>query len=146
MELTSAELRMCRTLIDTNILIYAKDSSSVFHKASLNIFSCGDELFLTSKNLTEYFSVVTKGVQPLLTPAEVLLDLTEFIDNCKVLYPNNTSQQKLSELILKYNPKGLLIHDFEIASIGIVNGVNRIATFNDVDFKKIFEIEVIDLT
>jgi predicted nucleic acid-binding protein len=49
----------------------------------------------------------------------------------------------MSDWIIKYKPKGLLIHDFEIAAIGIANGINRIATFNTEDFKSISEIEAI---
>ncbi|MCI0750669.1 MAG: hypothetical protein L0Y35_02425 [Flammeovirgaceae bacterium] len=46
-------------------------------------------------------------------------------------------------LILQHQPKGILIHDFEIAAIGMANGVNKIATFNKEDFELITEIEVI---
>ena len=134
---------MSRLLLDTNILIYAKDSSSGFHQAAIEIFMGTDELFLTSKNLTEYYAVVTKGERPLLTPAEALLDINEFISNCNLLFPSEASHQKLSTLIIQYKPKGILIHDFEIASIGLANGINKIATFNKADFQLISEIEVI---
>lgn len=135
---------MSRVLVDTNVLIYIKDSSSAFHGSAQNVFNKGDELFLTSKNLTEYYAVVTKGEKPLLAPSEALLDITEFVSNCTLLYPNDASQQKLSALILKHKPKGLLIHDFEIAAIGLANGVSKIATFNKADFGPISEIEVVN--
>jgi len=45
---------MSKILVDTNILIYAKDSSSSFHSIANNVFNNGDELYLTSKNLSEY--------------------------------------------------------------------------------------------
>ena len=48
-------------------------------------------------------------------------------------------------LISKYNPRGLWIHDVEIASIGLAHGISTIATNNIADFKRIAEIEVIEI-
>lgn len=45
-------------------------------------------------------------------------------------------------LIKQYQPIGLQIHDFEVASIGLSCGIDRIATMNEKDFKKIAEIEL----
>lgn len=140
---TRETLPMNRILIDTNVLIYAKDSNSIYHQKSLNLFRSESEVFLTSKNLSEYYSVVTKGESPLLTPAEALMDLEEFESQCTVLYSSENSQSILRGLIRKYNPKGLRIHDFEIASIAIANGVTTIATFNGSDFQAILEINVV---
>lgn len=134
---------MSKVLLDTNILIYAKDVASVHHVISLSYFRSSHQLFLTSKNLTEYYAVVTKGEKPLLSPAEALDDIEEFITHCTVLYPNATSHQQLTELILRYKPKGILIHDFEIAAIALASGIFKIATFNGADFQMLKEIEVI---
>jgi predicted nucleic acid-binding protein len=131
---------MSKVLVDTNVLVYAKDSSSIFHSDALALFKGVDDLFITSKNLTEYYAVTTRGDKPLLTPSEALLDINEFISSCSLLYPSETSHQELSLLILKYNPKGLLIHDFEIAAIGLANGINNMATFNKRDFQRISEL------
>jgi hypothetical protein len=46
-------------------------------------------------------------------------------------------------LLLKYRPKGLKIHDFEIISIGFQNSVTNIATKNEDDFKGVREIKLI---
>jgi len=102
-------------------------------------------LFITSKNLTEYYAVVTKGEKPLLRTTEALNDIEEFISICKILYTSEITQQKLVQLILKYQPKGLLIHDFEIAAIALANDVKKLATFNRRDFQGIKEIELINL-
>lgn len=134
---------MSKLLIDTNILVYSKDRSSIFHQASVGLFKGRDQFYTTSKNLSEYYAVVTKGETPLLTPQEALHDITEFALYCTVLYPTVLSHQKLSELIKRYQPKGLKIHDFEIASIALVSGVLNVATFNRSDFQQIVEIEII---
>jgi|GEM_PF-6526811 len=46
------------------------------------------------------------------------------------------------DLLRKYQPIGLQIHDFEIVSVGLSNQVSTIATFNEKDFKKVSEIEL----
>jgi len=45
-------------------------------------------------------------------------------------------------LLEKYRPTGLKIHDYEIISIGLVNGINQIATFNSKDFEDIEEVNI----
>jgi len=49
------------------------------------------------------------------------------------------------DLLKTYQPAGLQIHDFEIAGIGLANGINRIATFNRKDFIRISEIDLYPL-
>ena len=134
---------MSRLLIDTNILVYSKDKSSAFHQASIKLFEGPDHLFTTSKNLAEYYAVVTKGETPFLTATEALNDLAEIVSYCEVLYPTPSSFQKLQELIQLYRQKGLTIHDIEIASIAMVNDVAHVATFNRQDFQRIAGIEVV---
>lgn len=142
-EQTSVLPLMSRLLIDTNVLVYSKDISSGFHQASIKLFKGPHHLFTTSKNLAEYYAVVTKGETPVLTATEALKDLTEFVSYCEVLYPTPVSFRKLQELIQLYQPKGLTIHDIEIASIAMVNGVDKVATFNRQDFQRIIGIEVV---
>jgi predicted nucleic acid-binding protein len=86
--------------------------------------------------------LVTKGEEPLLTPPEAWNDVQEFADFFPVLYPTKASQQHLERLVLAYLPKGILVHDFEIAAIALANGIDKIATFNKSDFQTIGEIEV----
>ena len=136
---------MNRLLIDTNILVYAKDVSSVFHQLSTTLLKSDNQLFTTSKNLTEYYAVVTKGENPLLHPTEALQDLIDFSSICTILFPTEASTQLLSQFVSKHLPKGLKIHDFEIAAIALSSGVNRIATINKSDFLKIDNLEIIAL-
>ncbi len=136
---------MSRLLLDTNILVYAKDASSIFHQVSITLLKSDNQFFITTKNLTEYYSVVTKGEKPLLTPAEALQDLNDFSSICTILFPTEASNQLLYQFIAKHLLKGLKIHDFEIAAIALSSGVNRIATINKKDFLKIDNLEIIAL-
>jgi predicted nucleic acid-binding protein len=48
-------------LTDTNILIYAFDESSVFHQKAVELLvGEGDNLFVTTKNISEFFAVCSK--------------------------------------------------------------------------------------
>lgn len=62
-----------------------------------------------------------------------------------ILYPSEKSFLAFIELLQKYQPIGLQIHDYEIISIGMANQVSNIATFNEKDFKKVKEIKLYNI-
>lgn len=59
--LISAKMPMNKIFIDTNVLIYAKDKSSSYHERSIKLLSQPFHFYTSSKNLSEYFAVVTRG-------------------------------------------------------------------------------------
>jgi predicted nucleic acid-binding protein len=136
---------MSKLLLDTNILIYSKDKSSQFHLKSQTLLSSSFDFYITTKNLSEYYAVTTKGITPLLTSEEALADLEEFSTYFTILYPDELSLSILKGLIKMHQPKGLLIHDFEIAAISLANDVRQIATVNTDDFRNIEQIEIVPL-
>ena len=73
---------------------------------------------------------------------EALSVVDDFLNFLSILYPTPKSYELFLDLLKKHQVEGLQIHDFEIASIGLANGINRIATFNEKDFKEIEELEV----
>lgn len=133
---------MNNVLIDTNVLIYAKDRSSVFHHWSVEVIS-ENNCFITSKNLSEYYAVVTRGEDSVLTQEEALQDILEFSKRFVVLFPDLYSLRHLFSLTEKYHPRGLKFHDFEIAAIAIANKIRKLATVNKDDFIELKEIELI---
>ena len=135
---------MSRILLDTNVLVYAVDKSSKYHHWSKKFFSDDKyDCFTTSKNLSEFLVTTTRGEEPFLTIQEALSDVKNFRAICTVLYPDSMSTDLYSELCFQHQVKGLVIHDFEIASIGLSNQVNQIATVNKKDFSKIDELTVV---
>lgn len=133
---------MNKILLDTNILIYAKDSESVFHDWAVNVIRKNRGV-VTFKNLMEYYAVVTKGERPFLSPLEAWEDIEEFSNLFEVIFPSSESRKRLKELIVKIRPKGLKIHDFEIASTALGNDIKRLATLNNDDFRGIDGLEII---
>lgn len=59
-----------------------------------------------------------------------------------ILYPDAESFLIFKDLLEKYQPSGLRIHDYEILSIGLSNQITTIATFNEKDFSRVKEINL----
>jgi len=133
-----------RILIDTNILIYSIDVDSKFHHKSLKLLLNPDnELYTTSKNISEFLVVLTRSKYIKITVLEALEILSELLTNIMILYPTEQTRNVFYNLLKKYTPSGLRIHDFEIVSIALTNGIKNIATQNISDFKNIEEIKII---
>jgi predicted nucleic acid-binding protein len=131
---------MNKILLDTNILIYALDKTSVFHqKASQIMQDENNHLFTTTKNISEYFAVCTKLAIGSVKMFGFYNDLQE---NLTFLYPNQASVQQFELLLRKYQPKGNRVFDVEIVSVMLAYDIKKIATFNIDDFKHINEVEI----
>ena len=134
-----------RILVDTNILIYSIDADSKFHQKSLEILlDPENELYTTSKNISEFLVVLTRAETVRINVIDALGILSELLTDITILYPNEKTHLIFYELLKKYKPAGLKIHDFEIASISLANGIDKIATENKSDFKNIEEIKILD--
>jgi predicted nucleic acid-binding protein len=135
---------MNELLVDTNILVYAIDEDSEFYSKSQKLLYHSDHtLFITSKNLSEFLTVVTKGPVVSLSIDDALAVLEDYINLFNILYPSEISFTIFRRLLQKYKPTGLKIHDFEIASIGLAHKINQIATLNAKDFEGIEEVQLI---
>ena len=133
---------MINVLTDTNVLVYGIDQKSKFNKAACDILNNKDNnLFVTTKNISEYFSVCTK----LQMEKDVIWGFYNDIkENITVLFPDTKSLDFFETLIKKYNPIGNQVYDIEIVSVMLANKIKRIATFNEKDFNNIKEIELYD--
>lgn len=132
---------MSRLLIDTNVLIYGIDQDSKFYSPSRKILDHTNyQLVTTSKNLLEFLAVITRSSGYNLNTDLALEILDDIIQSMDVIYPSQDSLAIFLELMSRYNPSGLKVHDFEIISIGISEGIHQIATFNEKDFQDIKEI------
>ena len=133
---------MSKLLLDTNALIYSIDEGSKYFNKAQKLFSEPFELCTTSKNLSEFLAVVTRIPKIPLPLNDASLIVEDFINVMTIYYPTQESFLTFQDLIRKYKPSGLQIHDYEIVSIGLANQTTTIATFNEKDFKKIKEIEL----
>ncbi len=130
-------------LIDTNIFIYAYDIESPFHqKASSLLLDTTYELHTTTKNVSEYFAVLSKQNAPFQLVWRFYEDLK---NNIPILFPDNQSLLVLEELLKKYQPRGNKVFDLEIVSIALAHQINTIATVNAKDFDSFSEITVLSI-
>ncbi len=129
--------------VDTNIFIYTLDNSSPHHeKCDKFLKNVDNELYTTSKNISEYIAVCTKiGIDR----AKMNGMYNEIKNNVSILYLNEETLKTFEQLNEKYQPKGNRVYDVEIVSVLKTNDINKIATVNVDDFKNISEIELIDL-
>lgn len=129
--------------VDTNVFVYTLDNSSPHHvKCDSFLKDTENELFTTTKNISEYIAVCTKiGVSR--EKMNGMFD--EIKNNVTILYPTEDSLKTFEQLNEKHQPKGNRVYDVEIVSVLTTNNVNKIATVNLDDFKNISEIELIDL-
>lgn len=129
-------------LVDTNVLIYALDKNSRFYADAIRILSHPNyNLFLTSKNISEFFAVTSKLK---IEPKICFAFYEEVKTNCHILFPSESSLLLFKELLIRHNPVGNQVFDVEIASIMLVNKIQLIATFNQKDFTHIKEIEILN--
>lgn len=136
---------MNRILVDTNVLVYSIDEDSKFNSRAIKLLTNQKyDLYTTSKNLSEFLVVLTKGIEVPLTIKEAVDLLEGLMANLTILYPSKYSYRQFKKLVLKYKPRGLKIHDFEIVSIGLENGIKQVATINIKDFKSINELHLIE--
>lgn len=103
------------------------------------------QLVTTSKNLIEFLAVTTKASGYNLSNETTLEIIEEIILGIEVVYPTQESLAIFLDLMNRYQPKGLKVHDFEIISIGLAHGINEIATFNTRDFNSVKEISLTDI-
>lgn len=134
---------MNNILIDTNLLIYALDETSNFYEQTVGLLQ-NDEfnLFVTTKNISEFFAVCSKLKIDFSKTFGFYKDLKE---NVTILKPTDQSLTHFENLIQKYHPKGNLVYDIEIVSIMLANNMTTIATANIEDFKNVEEIYLLEI-
>ncbi|MGH2643995.1 MAG: type II toxin-antitoxin system VapC family toxin [Chitinophagaceae bacterium] len=134
---------MIDLLADTNILIYAMEKGSVFYPSAKSILiSSHYNIFITSKNISEFFAVASKQKFDLQNSLDFFKEIRA---NAKVLFPSEISLLIFETLIQQYQPKGNQVYDIEIVSIMMAHHIKYIATFNHKDSKNIQEIQILDI-
>ena len=135
---------MNNILLDTNFLIYSIDEDSkYFHSTHKLLQNENTNFFITSKNISEFLSVITRYPNKSLSVEKALQIVEEFLNAFTLLYASENSFNHFLNLLKKYSPIGLKIHDYEIVSIALSHSIDKIATFNQKDFSEIEEIELI---
>ena len=136
---------MTDKLIDTNILIYAYDSSEdekheISKSLLKHIWQNGGGV-VCLQNLMEFFVVITKKVENPIDVSEAKVIVEDFIksESWKVIDRNGDTFIKAIEFVFQHK---IHLWDAAIAACMDENGINEIITENDKDFKKIPGLKV----
>jgi len=129
-----------KILVDTNVLLYAYDSTSAFYQpAEAFLSDPGWDFYVSTKNISEFFGVLSKQGAPFPKAFQFYQSM---LRNATVLFPDPASLAVFEKLLQKYQPKGNRVFDLEIVSIAVANQVSEIATVNIKDFAGVSEITV----
>lgn len=135
------------SFVDTNILLAASDGDRLCHAEATELlqraFSGQERLFACGQVFREYLVVATRPIENNglgLRPKKATENIQSFRQCLQILDENDPSTQRLESLVIKHRLKGKRIHDANIVSIMIENGLRRIFTVNPNDFKAFPEI------
>ena len=135
-------------LLDSNILIYAYDSTEKEkHVIAKNLLAeCWkrNKIYaLSVQNISEFFVVTTKKISNPIKPDEMKANIQDIItfSNFNILNINKNSVLSAIEISSNNN---LSYWDALIASVMKENGISTIVTENDKDFNKITGLKVIN--
>lgn len=116
--------------------------SGYYNSAKSILTNSNYNLFITSKNISEFFAVASKFK---IAYATSLNFYSELKSKSEILFPSLSSLSIFENLLQKYQPPGNQVFDVEIVSIMLDNGINHIATFNRKDFVTITEVKILDI-
>lgn len=126
--------------IDTNILVYATDTLSLWHKAAQarlrEVHDLGIELIISPQIVREYLSVSTRSSVTTGSPsiAEIVGNIHVFRTQFRVLDNNALVLDNLMELIRAIPVAGKQVHDANIVATMRAYGIPYLLTHNTIDF------------
>jgi predicted nucleic acid-binding protein len=133
------------TLVDSNILVYAVNSSSPKNRMAQHFLqSNAGELVLAHQNVLESLRVLTHNKFPHpMSTAEANSAIDNIAKVCRIISPNRLTYQVARGFLKKYELTGDKIFDAYLAATAITNGISTIATDNVKDFERIQEMSTV---
>lgn len=139
-------------LLDTNILVYAVNEDSPFHKAAIALRDKGLKgelsLCITPQILNEFYANVTnpKQVDIPLSQEEARLEMEKYFHSEQILkiHPQPHSTRIVLEFLQKYTVVRQEIYDLYLVATMLSNSVTHIYTYNNKDFSQYSEIKVLN--
>ena len=140
------------SLIDTNILVYANNEDSPYHKISKDLVEkalSGDiEVVLSIQNLIEFYAIITdkKRVEHPVSPkrAKELLEFYQVNEFTTIIHPLHQTVTTVAELIERYRPKGQSIFDYLLVATMRDHAISQIYTSNTKHFKTFDFLKVVN--
>ena len=135
-----------KIFFDTNVLVYAHDRASSYHKESASllklVFSRQVKGIIAEQNIIELYRILTNSVamkEKPLTP----LQATDLIANTyrngifEIVYPDNSTIDKVMQLAVSSNIVSAKIFDIRLAALILGISTDYFATYNVKHFQEI---------
>lgn len=125
-------------LVDSNILVYAINSSSPKHKRAQKFLQENiGKLYLSHQNIFETLRVLThpKFSSP-MSPSDAINAVNPIMKVCRIIAPDYKTHHLTLELIKKHKLSADRIFDAYLVATAVSNDIKQIATDNEKDFKK----------
>lgn len=132
-----------KRMVDTNILIRARDASDPMHSACvealLRLRSSEDVPCVCAQVMIEYWSVATRprnvnGLE--LDPSEAAVDLRNLEAAFELLPEPPDMAARWRELAERCSVRGRQVHDTRLAALMLAHGVTSLITLNRPDFAR----------
>ncbi len=142
-----------RVGIDTNILVYGLNESSLYYRQARGIFGKfveqGVQAVVTWQNMAEFYAIVTdvKRFPMALSPLRVERWIENNLDGgtFQLEFPTLSAGEVFLKLIKQIKPVGQKVHDVFLAATLLSNGVKTLITENKEDFAGIKGLKAVDL-
>ena len=139
-------------LVDTNVLVYAADTSSSFHESSRQLRDQGFRgevpLVVTPQVLMEFFAVITspRRVTTPCSPEEARAEMEKYTraNRLQKIYPNQATLEQTLDFMRQHPEVARQeIFDLYLVATMMANGVTRIYTYNQQHFTRFARLEVL---
>lgn len=139
-------------LVDTNILVYAADSTAQFHEPCRQLRERGIRgeisLAVSPQVLTEFFAVVTnpRRVANPRSPEEARSEVERYVNTARIhkIYPGSDIMDRALDLLQQHpRVRGPEVFDLFLVATMLSSGVTRIYSYNQQHFSRFQGIEIL---
>ncbi len=139
---------MC--LIDTNVALRWMQRNAPEHPVAVQavrvLLNAEVQIALATQNLIEFWNVATRPTEAngfgwsIQRAQEVIADLESLFE---VLHETEAVYVEWKRIVQKYGVRGRQVHDARLVAFAQVYGIDRVISFNEVDFQRYNEIQVV---
>ena len=128
--------------VDTNVLVYVSRMPALLHRRALNALARleaeGARPWVSRQVLREYLAVTTRpqAFGPALPMAEALADVHRFRTLFGVTADQPEDFDRLLRLLADHPGSGKQVHDANLVSAMLGQGITRLLSFNHSDFRR----------
>jgi predicted nucleic acid-binding protein len=139
-------------LVDANVLVYAINENAEHHTVALKFVESGLNgeipISFTPQVFSEFFATVTnpKRITAVLSREDAVSEIENYFlkGEGDIVFIHQGTLDKMIELIKKYQVSAQDIFDLQIVATMLSNNITRIYTYNEKDFSRYTEIEVLN--